>query len=138
LNAKQQALKSWPSSPILASYQEYGPQGRGCARTSRADYLLKGHPPPRIAKELFISPATVNNHCVRMREKLRGRTLMRYAMHGAERKSRKNDRIITIANSMPRVLNLLYRKTEVMYRDIRSYFVFLTCTNLVYNLNMYE
>ncbi|MEJ7666096.1 MAG: helix-turn-helix transcriptional regulator [Hymenobacter sp.] len=44
--------------------------------------LTKGHTLPQIGDKLFISPATVNNHCARMREKLglRGRNaLMRYA-----------------------------------------------------------
>ena len=44
--------------------------------------LAQGHTMPRIAEKLFISPATVNNHCARMREKLglRGRNaLLKYA-----------------------------------------------------------
>jgi DNA-binding CsgD family transcriptional regulator len=32
--------------------------------------LAKGYTMPRIGEQLFISPATVNNHCARMREKL--------------------------------------------------------------------
>ena len=44
--------------------------------------LAQGHTLPQIGDKLFISPATVNNHCARMREKLglRGRNaLMGYA-----------------------------------------------------------
>ena len=44
--------------------------------------LAKGHTLPQIGRQLFISPATVNNHCARMREKLRLRgrnTLVVYA-----------------------------------------------------------
>ena len=45
--------------------------------------LAKGYTLPRIGKQLFISSATVNNHCARMREKLglRGRNaLITYAL----------------------------------------------------------
>lgn len=40
--------------------------------------LARGHTLPRIGEKLFISPATVNNHCARMREKLglRGRNAL--------------------------------------------------------------
>ena len=45
--------------------------------------LAKGYTMPRIAEKLFISPATVNNHCTRMREKLRLRgrnALLKFAV----------------------------------------------------------
>lgn len=45
--------------------------------------LAEGYTLPRIAGQLFISAATVNNHCAKMREKLglRGRNaLMAYAV----------------------------------------------------------
>lgn len=48
--------------------------------------LALGYTLPRIGQKLFISPATVNNHCARMREKLelRGRNaLVAYAMYEA-------------------------------------------------------
>lgn len=40
--------------------------------------LALGYTLPRIGEKLFISPATVNNHCARMREKLglRGRNAL--------------------------------------------------------------
>lgn len=47
--------------------------------------LAQGCTMPQIGESLFISPATVNNHCARMREKLglRGRnTLLNFAITG--------------------------------------------------------
>ncbi len=48
--------------------------------------LAQGRTQPQIGKQLFISPATVNNHCARIREKLKlqGRNaLMAFAMKQA-------------------------------------------------------
>ena len=40
--------------------------------------LAQGYTMPQIGEKLFISPATVNNHCARMREKLglKGRNIL--------------------------------------------------------------
>jgi DNA-binding NarL/FixJ family response regulator len=62
-----------PKSPLSSREQEI------------AALLAQGYTLPQIGEQLFISPATVNNHCARMREKLglQGRnSLITYAING--------------------------------------------------------